>query len=319
MGVDQILNSIQEAATVNEEVTQENAMSTAQNDLAQATPEQEVVETEIEAGIEIEKDENEAEKQSEDVFAKKFAALSRKEKTVRQRETEIEKRFADYEKKLADLESKNKEPEVKEAPKIPLEMRLKQDPLKALEELGISYTDLTNMTLNDGKMSVDMKMNLMREELDSKYKSEVESLKNELLDYKKEQEQNKYNKQEQDFVTELTSFINNTEEYELIRANDSVNLVYDVISQHYTNTGRILQNKEAADHVELYLLGEAKKLMKLKKLGIAQESKPVSVKQPETKTLSNALATGVSNTRTGKLLSDEESKLAAAAMIRWDD
>ena len=51
------------------------------------------------------------------------------------------------------FEESNKEQEPEVEPEIPLEYKLKQNPLKALEEMGLSYEKLTELMLNDGKLT----------------------------------------------------------------------------------------------------------------------------------------------------------------------
>lgn len=255
-------------------------------------------------------------KKEDDAFSKKFAALSKKEKQIRQRETQLNAKMAELEAKIKAMEA----PKVEEKPQIPIEKRLKQSPLETLKELGLSYEKLTELALNDGKMSLDDKMELLKEEMEAKHQAEIEAIRNELTNRDKKSEEDKYKEVIQNFMVELTGFVNNTEDYELIRANDAVPLVYDVIEQHHVKTGRILSNKEAADHVESHLLEEAQKLLKLKKLGYKPE--PVSDKKPEGQinkpTLTNNSATTLSNKVVSELKSDSELKKAAAAMLKWD-
>ena len=113
-----------------------------------------------------------------DQFSKKFAALSRREKDIRTKEQE-------YEQKLADLQAKYeavapKQEEVNNEEQLPLEYRLKRNPLKTLEELGFGYEKLTELALNDGKLPPEMQMKLMREELESDYKKKFEALEEKL-------------------------------------------------------------------------------------------------------------------------------------------
>ena len=103
---------------------------------------------------------DEAEGSSQDQFASKFAALSRKEKALRERESDYESKFEEMERKLSEYEAKNKEPEVD------WEHMLRNDPLKALEEAGLGYDKLTELALNDGRLTPDMQMAAMREEIE---------------------------------------------------------------------------------------------------------------------------------------------------------
>ena len=98
------------------------------------------------------------ESQDNGEFDKKFAALSRKEKALRDRELELEQKYGNKEKEL------------------PLERRIRANPLKALEELGLDYDKLTELALNDGRLTPDMQMKLMREELENDYREKFNNL-----------------------------------------------------------------------------------------------------------------------------------------------
>lgn len=246
----------------------------------------------------------------------KFAALSRKEKEMRERESALETRLAELEAKLTQPEpTETKEPE------LPLEYRLKRDPIATLGELGLDYETLTNMVLNDGRMSPEMQMKLMREELESDYKSKFEELEAKLADKEIAEENEKYNQVINNFKTDLNNFIESSDEYELIKANEAQDLVYDVIEQYHQEHGRILDTSEAADQVEKYLEDELRKVLsKSKKLGNwnPESAKPVA-STTESPTLSNSQAvTGATQSANGKMLSREESLANLAHLIKWD-
>mgnify|MGYP006287904407 FL=1 len=114
-----------------------------------------------------------------DEFGSKFAALSRREKALRERESQIDAKLAELEERFAQMQQPQKpEPEVE--PELPLEYRLKKDPLNTLKELGLGYEQLTNLALNDGKLTPEMQMDLLKQEIDQKYSSEIDQLKQEL-------------------------------------------------------------------------------------------------------------------------------------------
>ena len=276
----------------------------------------------------IEREETEEAKEVEnesqnDEFSSKFAALSRKEKQIRERERQVEQRIAQFEARMAELESAKKEPEVQKEPEVPLEYRIRKNPLQTLEELGYSYEDLTKMVLNDGQMSTDMQMKLMREELERDYRSKFEELENKLTEKEKAEEEAKYNETITQFKQDINDFVNNSEEYELIQANEAYDLIYDVIEQYYEENQRILDTKEAADQVEQYLEEELRKVLeKSKKLGNWKpdaSQRVAETVQRQSPTLSNSQSvTGVAQ-KTDKLLSREESIAALAPLIKWED
>ena len=237
-------------------------------------------------------------------FDRKFAALSRKEKALRERELELERKYGSKEKEL------------------PLERRIRSNPLKALEELGLDYDKLTELALNDGRLTPDMQIKLMREELENDYKEKFNSLEERLNAKEKMEEEAKYDAVKQGFVGEIESFINeNKNDFEYVAHNEATDVVYDVIEEHYNETGRILDIKEAVEDVESYLEEEAEKLLNLGKVKNRLNSIRDEYEQPQRQsqvTLSNAHS-AQANERVGRKLSDEESKREMARMLQWDE
>ena len=237
-------------------------------------------------------------------FDRKFAALSRKEKALRDRELELDKKYGNKEKEL------------------PLERRIRANPLKALEELGLDYDKLTELALNDGRLTPDMQMKLMREELENDYKDKFNSLEERLNAKEKMEEEAKYDAVKQGFVGEINSFVNeNRNDFEYVAHNEATDVVYDVIEEHYNETGRILDIKEAVEAVESYLEEEAEKLLNLGKVKNRLTSMRDEYEQPQRQsqtTLSNAHS-AQGNERVVRKLSDEESKSAMAKMLQWDE
>jgi len=260
-----------------------------------------------------------SEPEKSDDFSRKFAALSRREKEIRAKEAEYDKRIAELEERLNSFNQKS-EPEPE--PELPIEYRLKKNPLKALEEMGLSYDKLTELALNDGKLTPEMQMRLMREELEGDYKKKFEELENRLLEKEKSDEQRRYDDIQRGFKNEIDEYVNsNLDKYELIQANEANDIIYDVIEEHYNDTGRILDIEEAAEAVENYLEEEAEKLLKLGKLrskfGIENDLEQEESPRQSQVTLSNAMS-AQANERVAKKLSDEESKALAAKMLQWD-
>ena len=270
--------------------------------------------SELDASEEVEQSLEEAREPERDDFSRKFAALSRREKEIRAKE-------AEYDKRIADLEEKFRPQEPEKQPELPIEYRLKQNPLKALEEMGLSYDKLTELALNDGQLTPDMQMKLMREEIENGYQSKYKELEDRILEKEKNDEQRRYDDIETGFKNEIESFVSsNPEQFELIQANEAKDVVYEVIEEHYNETGKILDIKEAAEAVESYLEEEAEKLLKLGKIrskfntgDIEQEPR----RQSQV-TLSNAHS-AQANERVARKLSDEESKSAMAKMLQWDE
>tara|TARA_Y100000033_G_scaffold49789_1_gene58795 strand:- start:281 stop:1153 length:873 start_codon:yes stop_codon:yes gene_type:complete len=274
--------------------------------------------SDLDASEEVEQSLEEArEPEKSDDFSRKFAALSRREKEIRAKEAEYDKRIAELEERLGSF-GKKPEPE----PELPIEYRLKKDPLRALEDMGLSYDKLTELALNDGKLTPEMQMRLMREELEGDYKKKFEELENRLLEKEKSDEQRRYDDIQRGFQNEIEDFVeSNADRYELIKANEANDIIYDVIEEHYNDTGRILEIEEAAEAVENYLEEEAEKIFRLgkfrSKFGIENDFEQEESPRQSQVTLSNAMS-AQANERVGRKLSDEESKALAAKMLKWE-
>lgn len=249
----------------------------------------------------------------DDQFSRKFAALSRREKDIRAKEADYEQRVEELQTRLYELENGPEEPQ------IPLEERLRRNPFETLDEMGLGYDKLTELALNDGKLTPDMQMRLMREELEHGYKSKFEELEERLAQKEENEEYNKYEEIEHNFKQEIDSFVEGRGEFELINANEASELVYDVIEEHYSDTGRVLPIDEAAEAVESYLEDELEKLMSLDKAKarFSPRYEPAPRRQASP-TLSNAHSAQAYQ-RADRPLSNEESVKEAAKLIRWDD
>lgn len=269
----------------------------------------------VEATAEVEAQPEPQVSAQEERFAAKFAALSRKEKAVRQREAQLQQQMQDLEAKLKAFESQQSE--VQNYKSLP--DRLKKEPFKVLQEQGLTFEQLAEMVLNDGKPTQEMILS----EYEKKVMSKVQELEQKLAEKEVKEQEERYNAAINQFQGQLVDFINETPDYELIRANDSADLVYNVIEEHFNETGEILSNKEACDAVEEYLLEEAKKLVdreKVKKLLSSQTpSKTATPSGKSSPTLSNAQAAQASKQTAARRLSDEESKIEAAKLIKWND
>jgi hypothetical protein len=176
--------------------------------------------------------------------------------------------------------------------------------------------------LNDGKLTPEMQMRLMREELEGDYRKKFEELENRLIEKEKSDEQRRYDDIQRGFQNEIEDFVeSNADRYELIKANEANDIIYDVIEEHYNDTGRILDIEEAAEAVENYLEEEAEKIFRLgkfrSKFGIENDFEQEESPRQSQVTLSNAMS-AQANERVGRKLSDEESKALAAKMLKWD-
>jgi hypothetical protein len=299
-----VLNTAQEESTI--ESTEESILEAAEGEELEASAE------------EAEQDSETVKKSEDDLFSAKFAALSRKEKALKKREREIESRLSELEQRL----ESNKEPEIKQDP---LDVRLKKNPLETLQELGIGYETLTQIALNDGKLTPELQMELLKSEMSSGLQSQIEELKTQLSEKEEKEAQQRHEQTISGFRKQIKEHISsNGENLELlaVEGDEGANLVYDVIAEHYNEYEEVLDVNTAAELVENHLLEEAKKRINLSKIRKlmgpsmetkTQDSKPLDKKSSVT--LSNDQSQTSSTGR--RELSDEEALREAAKHIKW--
>lgn len=253
-----------------------------------------------------------------DKFAAKFAALSRKEKQMRDREKAIAAREA----QIAEAEqTKSKYSSEIEAFKA----RIRKEPVKVMEEYGLTAQELAEVLLNNNEPTEKMKMT----DSERAIQAQLKALEDKLAAKEAAEEEERYQTTLNNFKSGIASFINNNAaDYELVQANDATELVYQVIEEHHASTGEILDTKRAADAVEAHLLEEAKKLIERPKIkGLLQPKAPEAPSNaaksetakpaPSAKTLTNAAAS--KPTPPARKLSDEDSLTEAAKLIKWID
>lgn len=265
------------------------------------------------------------EQPKDDKFAAKFAALSKKEKQLRAQEKAMQTR-------IKEMEDRFKAQEEALKPYMSLKDAASADPsalLDNLRSMGLDEKKIVEKYILKQEPTPEEKQISMIQDL----QKEINALKADRL---KEVEQSKERevatkKQNEvtlrkNYLSHLGSFVEkNANEYELIRANDAVDLIYDVMEEKYNTTlsadgtGVVLTEKEAADLVENYLYEQAKKLIETNKIKSSFATRVVETTKPktgQTATLSNTAAQQVP-ARGERKLSDEESKAKMAEMLRF--
>lgn len=262
-------------------------------------------------------------------FSVKFAALSRKEKQIKQREKEL----ADRERKLQELQEASNKPVEVQKEEEPFDLSIRKNTLETLAKYGITQDDLVNIMLNNGKMTPEMELQYKIENYNRQAQKKIEELEAKLSKQEEEAQRKREElaKQEEEqaiinFKDKIKNFVgSNKEAYELIEAEEADDLVFDVIENHYAETGEILDIKIAADEVENLLLEQARKKLKLKKLSQSMEAdlKPASKEEPKKEvkastTLSNSQSQQQSVASGSRQLSRDESLAEAAKLLKWN-
>lgn len=261
-------------------------------------------------------------------FAKRFGVLTRRERELQNRQREI----AQKEKELQEKWSKVEEYEQ-------AKQKASEDPAAFLQNVGLSYQQITEKILADEDLSTEEKIEKIAQAKIDQYAKQQEEKRQE-LESKKQEEQQKAKENEiiERYKAGIKQAVDTAseEELELVRleGDEACDLAFHVASEHYDQTGEVLDPKVAIGKVEEYLEKRYKEVIgKAKKLSTVRGSKETQNEPAEPKgeveqkgfhfapkTLTNRSAyssvppDAASSSR--GLLSDEESKAQAAETLR---
>lgn len=221
--------------------------------------------------------------QKPDELSSKFATLAKKEKALRAQAQALKAKEDAMKAQEADYATKY----------IPKE-RLTKETLSVLNEMGISYDQLTNMILNQPPQPDKVVLDLQRE---------ISELKNELKSHKTQTEESQtkaYDQAVNQIRNEAKLLVDSDPTFETIKDTDNTEAIVELIKERYSSEGVVMTVQEAAKEVEEYLLDEAMKMAGLKKvkekLALVKEEVPAgalkqqSTTQPQLKTLTNNIA-----------------------------
>jgi hypothetical protein len=248
-------------------------------------------------------------KEEDQLLSPRFAALARKEKHLVEREKktkEMEIKLQNFEKSIENI---------------------KKDPMAALQQIGMTFEELAQAYIasQDPEYvpTTEDKIKALEEKLSKKEQEELEAKK--ALETKTIEEEQKYlDEVVSNYKATIKAEVEaNSEKYELIAANDAIDMVFEVVESYFADSGEVLDLQQALDSVESHLEEEAKKLLNLKKFA-PKSVEPKSqikdsindVQDKSSVTLTNQnISLAASPKPTG--LSREESLKRAASLIKW--
>lgn len=250
----------------------------------------------------------------EDPLSTQYANLARKEKALRAKALAQENALKQREEAIKAREEQIKTKEASYGDGYIQKDRLTQDTLSVLAENGISYDQLTEMALNQSQQDP------MTKHLIGKLEAELKTIRENQERAQKaseDQQKNSYQQAVNQIRTEAKALITSDANFETIKETGSVDDVVDLIEKTFQEDGILLSVEDAAREVEEYLVEEALKITRLKKIQqrlnstakTETESSPKQVETkapeaPQMKTLTNSMATS-------RQLSRRERALAA--------
>jgi hypothetical protein len=184
-------------------------------------------------------------------FAARFAALARKEKDIAKRDAEIKA-------KAESLKGRTVED---------LRQLAKKEPLKILEEVGLTFDEVAQHILDSGVGTPEKKLS----DLELKIKA--------LEDKEKQMAEQEARMREEQAITQFKNgikevLVKNTDKYELIQGSQSEGLVYEVIEKYFQDSGEVLDVEAACDEVEKYLESQVERWSAFKKVQTRFAPKP---------------------------------------------
>lgn len=230
----------------------------------------------------------------------KFAALAKRERAIVKQQQEFKSKESEYARK--DQELAAREAKIKES-----ESLWDTDVFKALELKGYDYKKLTDLMLagqSAAPKAPEDPATIARKAIEDFKKeqaakdSEKEAAAKKAADEAKSKQDADLAAAYESFRSEINEHIKTNEaEYELISLYGQQELVVETVQGYFDKHNKVLSIKEASEMVENYLLGEAQKAMKTKKLGAKTEEPkaPAPKETPRTasKTLNNDMTANV--------------------------
>lgn len=210
----------------------------------------------------------------EEPLSTQYAVLARKEKALRAKAQELKAKEESF--RVAEAANKAKESVQSE---LSLKDQLAKDPWKVLNELGLTYDKLTELSINQPRpeeMARDSEMSALRNELKA-LKDAQEKTEKSFQD----QQTNSYKQAVNQIRTEVKQLVLSDPTFETIKETNSVEDVVELIEKTYSTEGVLLTVEEASQAIEDYLVEEAIKIAKLRK--IQERLKPQAAVAPTAK------------------------------------
>lgn len=187
-----------------------------------------------------------------DPMAPKFAALAKKDRAAR---------AALDAAKAKEAEIAKREAAIAERERI-WEEEWKKSPLEALKKRNVSYQDITNAALSDGKFEPTVEIKRVQDEIQNLRKENEEKERRQQESQKEAQAAAEAQAVEQYKGNIGKHIAANAEKYELTKLYDASELVFQTVESHFERTQKVLSLDEACQLVEDYLESELERTSK---------------------------------------------------------
>lgn len=163
----------------------------------------------------------------------------------------------------------------------------RKDPIKYLEEAGLTYDELTQVYLNGGQPPADLQVKEVRNELEAYKRQEEERRKSEIEAHEAALKARR-SELERQYLDQVTTHVKTAgEKYELINTlgEDGFKAVHDHVVFIADTEGRVATEEEAAEHIENQFYEQLKTYAatkKFKQLMLEMQPKPPTPAKPST-------------------------------------
>tara|TARA_R100000406_G_scaffold41169_1_gene27507 strand:- start:11277 stop:12233 length:957 start_codon:yes stop_codon:yes gene_type:complete len=186
-----------------------------------------------------------------DPFSRRFAQLAREQKKLRQERDEMKRVQQELDARKNTVSTYDD-----------LQKLARENPYEVMQKLGLDYEALSRQVLQDGEITPEQKMAGEMKRL----RDEINAMKAERAELVKQEEAKKYQDTYSTFVDEIKSFVENTSEFDFVKANNAYHVVAEVMQEHYNSTQEVMSYDDAAKMVEDYYEAEAEKYLAVPKL-----------------------------------------------------
>lgn len=210
--------------------------------------------------------------EKEEPLSTQYAVLARKEKALRAKAVAQEQQYRQREEAL-----KTREAELSKSSTIDTSKYISIDDLKRnafgkLSELGITYDDISQQALTAQSPEAQA-MREFKQQMEDELRKVREEQANVKQTFEQQQAQ-QYQQALNQIRNEAKQLVSSDPTFETIREMGSVNDVVDLIERTFKEDGTLLTVEQAAQAVEDYLVEEALKISKIKK--ISERLKPAA-------------------------------------------
>lgn len=228
-----------------------------------------------------------SEEVKDEPLSSQYAQLAKRERAIRQKASEQDRAFKAREAALAAREA-----ELAKSPSIDNSKYISIDDLKGnafgiLSKLGISYDDISEQAIAAQSPEAQA-LSRVRQEV----QDEIRALREEQENTRKQIEQSQsaaYQQAIRQITNEVKDLVTSDPNFETVKQAGATKDVVELIERTFNEEGRLLTVEEATQAVEDYLVEEALKFSRIKK--VQERLKPATpTKQPQgLKTLTNSM------------------------------